>query len=418
MANGRNKPENKILGGDPKDPMFISAQDSLNLDAFEKIKVSFPFTQFDSKQLNTNSLEIINFVSQSITGATAIFSTARSSTVLAVSASSGSNCIRQTRKRMNYQPEKGLSIFQTFILGTGSSGVIKRIGYFDENNGIFFEQNQFDLNMVVRSNVSGAPIDTRISQSNWNINKFDGNVTENISTLNVSTTQILFIDFQWLGGGTVRTGFFQDGNLNFAHKFHFANSASSVYMTNPNLPARCEILNNSNSSTNSIETICVSVQSDGGYDPASLKRSVDTGTTAKAITANILKPLLSIKLTSSSKGDVVTPTDYTFFATTTDSFRWGIFLNPIYSGSDLPVWNPVSASSVFFDVTRSATIVGGILLDSGYGAGGAARIPVDEQLIANFNLGFSVNGTSDEIVLAAAPLANASLLAQLGWKES
>jgi hypothetical protein len=54
--------------------------------------------------------------------------------------------------------------------------------------------------------------ETVVPQTNWNIDKLDGTGISGI-TLDISKAQILWMDIEWLGLGTVRIGFVINGNL-------------------------------------------------------------------------------------------------------------------------------------------------------------------------------------------------------------
>lgn len=53
----------------------------------------------------------------------------------------------------------------TFVLGANTAGITREVGYFDNNNGLFLRQTEEGLSFVVRSNVTGTPVDTVIPQS-------------------------------------------------------------------------------------------------------------------------------------------------------------------------------------------------------------------------------------------------------------
>ena len=59
---------------------------------------------------------------------------------MAVTTDSGSQVIRQSRPYIIYQPGKSLLILCTGVLNANSNGndCDSKIGYFDDNNGVFF----------------------------------------------------------------------------------------------------------------------------------------------------------------------------------------------------------------------------------------------------------------------------------------
>src|SRR5512139_1254224 len=111
---------------------------------------------------------------------------------------------------------------------------------------------------------SGTQADETIAQAAWNLDKLDGTGDSGI-TLDLSKSQILVIDFQWLGVGRVRVGFDIDGTVIYAHEFLHANSVTDVYMQTATLPIRAELTTGA-SETAAMSFVCASVVSEGGQD--------------------------------------------------------------------------------------------------------------------------------------------------------
>jgi hypothetical protein len=116
------------------------------------------------------------------------------------------------------------------------------VGYYDDSNGLFVELQDSTINFVLRSTKTGVVTEDRISQSNWNIDPLNGSGPSGI-TLDITKAQILFIDFEWLGVGTVRVGFVIDGKIYYANYFNHANIIDSTYMKTATLPISYEIKN-------------------------------------------------------------------------------------------------------------------------------------------------------------------------------
>jgi hypothetical protein len=145
--------------------------------------------------------------------------TANKSTVnLNVTEAASSKTVRQSNRVMSYQPGKSLLIFNTFVMNTLTANLKQKVGLFDANNGIFFTADGTTLKIVRRTYTSGAPVDTEISQSSWNGDTLNGSGPSGY-TLNAATSNILFIDIEWLGVGAVRVGFVINGQLITAHTF-------------------------------------------------------------------------------------------------------------------------------------------------------------------------------------------------------
>ncbi len=240
--------------------------DSPSLDAFHRLRVSNPVTLFDS-QLQYNN---VPFVWESkITGsATDTHDANASFTSMAVTASASDSVIRQTRLYYRYQPGKSQFINTTFVLGTPTVGIVKRVGYFDDDNGIFLEQDGTTaLNLVIRSDVTGSVINNKIPQTDWNEDRLDGSnnrFNKSSQILDITMNQILYIDLQWLSAGTVRFGFDIDGELLLVHKFKHANLVPTSFMSTANLPIRYQITTDGTNG-GSMTAICSAISSEGGF---------------------------------------------------------------------------------------------------------------------------------------------------------
>lgn len=389
--------------------IFINSDDGPSIDAFGRYRVSQPVNIFDDKQLHNSGA--LNWSTSSSFGGVSTFDVNRASTALSVPSTDGATCIRQSRQRMRYQPGKSMLAMLTCIIGTGSANIIKRAGLFDASNGIFLEQSGTNTNFVIRSNVSGSPIENRVSQSQWNLDTLDGtgNSTE---TLDLSKAQILVEDVEWLGVGRVRVGFVFDGKIVYAHKFNHANIIDSVYMSTPNLPVRFEISNDGTSTGGSIEHVCSTVASEGGLEQRGISLAVDRGKSPITVPSGSLCPIISTRVSPNDGGAAITPSDIQLLCTTNASFRWALYLNPTIAGTDNADWQTIENTSLQFDISRTNTntLTGGTMLASGYApsvaAGGASTESAINVAIgeAPFLLGCDIDNNPDELVLAVETL--------------
>lgn len=270
---------------------------SLNasVDAFGRTRMSEPFTLGDYK--HTYGIEDV-FINKLNGDGNVITNVNRSSVTLSAT-SSGSYAIHQTKMYHHYMPGKSQMILSSFVFGAPVSGSTKRTGYFDNYNGIFLEQDATgSLQIVIRSatNGTGSIQETRVSQTNWNVNTLlDGDFT-----LDMSKTQLFYVDFQWLAVGRVRCGFVHKGVTVLVHVFDHTNILDVAYMQNPNLPVRCEIVNSVTVSS-SMEQICSTVVSEGGYSEAGKAYSVSNETFRALPSASVL-PVIAIRLKNSVNG--------------------------------------------------------------------------------------------------------------------
>ena len=256
----------QAMSGTINNPTYVTFPPT-NVDAFNRLVVAQPYTIFDSQ----NRFAADNqFDTSTATGGSTTYLPNESTVRLDVTTTSGSEVVRQTYRTMPYQPGKGLGLLATFTMNAGKTGLRQRVGYFNTQNGVFLQQNDTTLAFVLRSYTSGAPVDTTITQANWNGDKLDGTGPSG-RIIDVTKTQILAIDFEWLGVGDVRCGFFEDGQFVVCHTFHNDNINTTVYMTTAILPVRYEIRNTATTATSSsMKQICSSVYSSGGYEQTSI----------------------------------------------------------------------------------------------------------------------------------------------------
>ena len=246
---------------------------SSQVDAFGRQRVSNPFTLADYSHVYGEETELLQKTSGN--NSTVTFDPLRARAILQVGTGVNDFTIHQSRMYHHYMPGKSQLTFQSFNFTGYRAGTNKRIGLFDDYNGIFFEQSgDGTLSFVLRNNVSGYVYDERITQNNWNIDTCKGTGISQFN-LNPTKTQLFTADFQWLGVGRVRAGFVHDGNAVIAHEFYNSNNKPSVYWSNPNLPIRCEIRNYATAiGTDKMDQICATVISEGGYNEAGVDFSV------------------------------------------------------------------------------------------------------------------------------------------------
>jgi hypothetical protein len=269
-------------------------------DAFGRLRTSDPFTLGDYKHLYSIDPDFLNV--EVGVGATVIFDRDQAAAILNSGISTNGLCIHQTKRYHHYMPGKSQLIYSSFTFGEAQQNVSKRTGYFDDRDGIFFEQApNGTLNFVIRSFISGVSVDRKVPQSEWNKDKLDGNGPSGF-TLDITKSQLFFTDFEWLGVGRVRCGFSMDGQNIICHEFYNSNNLDTVYMSNPNLPVRCEVRNTGTQvgAGGSFLQICSTVMSEGGYTEAGREFSHTTSLRTVGIGSTV--PVFAIRLKNLFKG--------------------------------------------------------------------------------------------------------------------
>lgn len=394
---------------------------SVNPDAFGRTRVSNPLTLFDSShRYKDNNLWESLIVG---TGSTVGFATTQGLVNIGIGTTSGDSVIRETTKTFSYQPGKSLLVLNTFVPATPKTNLRQRVGYFGADNGMYFEINGTIPYFVERSLSTGTS--TSVAQSDWNIDKLDGTGVSGI-TLDITKAQILWMDIEWLGLGTVRMGFVIDGKFIHAHSFHHANLIQSTYITTASLPLRYEIANTGiTTSASTLKQVCSSVISEGGYELRGLQQAVQTPITAPVdlpTPAGTYYPVISIRLKSSPNrlDAIVILTALSLMGTGNGpKYNWQMRASATTSGG---TWVSAGADSAVEYKIDGGAVSGGRILASGFFESAnqsSSTVDILKEALFKFQLERNgLTGTPYELTLVVATdTAGADVFASLDWEE-
>jgi hypothetical protein len=389
-------------------------------DAFGRLRTSFPLTLFDSSHRYRdnglwNTLDTI--------GGTAVFSANEGLVNLNVTNTGGSQVVRETAKVFPYQPGKSLLVFSTFVMAPAQTGLRQRVGYYGTDNGIYIQLRDDILSFVERSSVTGLVTESIVPQAVWNVDTLDGNGPSGI-TLDITKAQILFMDIEWLGEGTVRLGFVIDGVFILCHRFNHANLITSTYITTASLPLRYEITNEGTATATTLKQICSTVISEGGYELRGAQQAIGTPiTTPKTFAvAGTYYPMVGIRLKSTALDAIVITTAVSLLGLGNGkNYAWRIVQSAITTGGS---W--VSAgvdSSVEYNLTGTS-VTGGRILAQGYvnssNQGSPSINILKEAIFASQLERNTFTGTPFELVIEMAIDAIGGTLgayASVDWEE-
>jgi len=393
------------------------------LDAFGRLRVSQPHTLFDSQQ--RYGLDR-SFVSNTASGGTVTFVPTQSSANLTVVNTSGSYAARETRYIFKYQPGKSQLSMMTFVMAPQSSGNLRQqVGYYDRDNGYFLQLSD-QLYVCERSNVTGTVTHSNVAQSSWNGDKLNGTGPSAIS-LDITKSQIFFIDMEWLGVGTVRTGFVINGQYIVAHTFHHANIVPNAYITTACLPVRYEIqaLSASAPATSNLTQVCSTVISEAGYtEPLTLFSNLVTFTTLTVGTSWI--PLISIRLDPSRLDSIAIMKQIELVLTTADTLQWALWSNVTTTSLTGEVFSAppnnggvvVDKSATALNITGCWQVASGIVTNSTGGATSSSNLELNGYFAQLGRDSFSM--TPDIFTLAVIRGTGSSTcsgFALLSWQE-
>jgi hypothetical protein len=340
------------------DALILNTGAADNLDAFERLRTSNPTSVFGA-QLTYGLQPLVYEPITSGTGATITHDTTNRAALLSF-ASTGvaGTTVFQSYEHIRYQEGKSQLILISFNFKESIAGVRKFVGYSDGTNGIEFTSINGVHSFRVLSNSSEG--NETVDQANWSLNTF--------STLDLSKTQLLVIDFQALYVGKVRIGFEIDGDLTYCHEFKHANAVSNPYIATANLPIRSGMIVESGTATTSMNFICCNVSSEGGVDnPYGVPNSINSAVTA---TNNTRTHLLSVRPRTTFGGFTnrvkIIETEIEITVTGNSPISWEMCIGQAITGTTTFANVNTNNSAIEFNTAGTLSGTPTLVIDRGY----------------------------------------------------
>lgn len=408
----------------------IKDQGNTNLDgaprdAFQRWRVSQATSLFDTSF--EYSIDDHEWSTQTGAGGTISLSTVSGMVSLDVTSATTSSAILQSCRYLRYQPGKSQLILMTGVVGAGVGGVIKRVGYFDANNGIFLEQAGTSVGFVRRTDTSGSVYDNFVDQAQWNIDTLQGTGVSG-KTLQIDKTNILVIDLQWLGVGRVRVGFDIDGVVCYAHEFTHAGVLTVPYMRTPNLPVRYQIYKTGDVNTASLKAICANVVSEGGIEFTNADNFAAVATTGRTVASR--RAILSIRPKATFGGLAnrgrIDPSAVSTLATGTNivTLIELVYNATFTAGAGALTWTSANASSIveycLHGDANAGAFTGGDVVDAFILAGTTQqRSSQLNAVLARFPLVLDIAGANPRAfsIVGTDISGNATLYGTMNWNE-
>ena len=392
-------------------------------DTFGRLRVSNPYTLFDSSNRYADNGK---FATATTGTATATFNANEGLIDLDVGTASGDEVLRESQVVFAYQPGKSLLIMNSFTFDTAKTNLRQRVGYFGSDSGFYLEQNDSTISLVKRSKVTGSVVNTEVTQANFNTDKLDGTGPSGF-TLDLTTSQLMFMDMEWLGAGSVRLGFVIEGQFIIAHRFDWANQSTNTgtYITSASLPIRYEITNTGTvASASQLKQICSTVISEGGYEMNGLQGVAGTpiNSAYTLTTAGVFYPLVSIRLKSARLDAVALMSAMSTIGTGNNIYyNWKITRGGSITGG---TWvSGGTDSAVEYNITgTSFTSTGSVDLASGYNVSsnqGGGSTDLLKEALFRFQLRRDSFTSTPEIltVLLATDTGGNDGYASMDWEE-
>ena len=393
-----------------------------HLDLFGRLRVSNLETLVDIKHIKGLGLNTLN-VARLVSGSGAAQTLDANDPVVHMTVSgTGDRVVRQSRLYTQYQPGKSLLFYMTgrIATNTAQTGIISKIGYYDDNNGVFFVWNEGIMSVGIRtSTASGTPVDTFIPFTEWNQDRLNGAGPSGI-TVDWTTTLIYVINMAWLGVGVVQFGVIWGGQFYRAHTIYNI-GGTTTYTATSNLPIRFSI--QSTGGAGQLDMICASASSEAGY---SIRGSPFSVSTATKTVSSAETYLLALRLKPDYRS-VITLNNMSVVCATGGNLEITVYryleTNPISGGT----WNDAgSLTSMQYNTTGTWTLGTPIQLFRTYISSNdlVARIDLVEldPVFLTAGVGSGASFASDVILISARKIgttgSDRDVDMTLGWVET
>ena len=384
----------------------ISYSDGPNLDAFGRLRTAAVQNLIDIKHVyDKNPLQISEVTAGT---ATSIFNQEYARVRMSTSANNDL-VVRQSKTHPIYQPGKSQLFQASFSNFQLETNVIKRVGGFTSTtastynsvfDGYFLESNGVTNVISFQIWRSGTTVYSAATTV-WDDNGFDP------TGINWSNTNLMSVDYQWLGVGRLRFGLDIAGQLFYFTEHNCANNEPNVYMSSPNQPIRYEI-RQIGAGSGYFDMICSQVSSEGALNGLYSTIGIQNSTTTDLGTSGTKYPYIGYRLKQSYKSVTSQYSSLSILNTSNDNYLVTIEYNPTLSVT--PSWTDIPNSPFQYSVyngTVTATITSpGHIMTSLIGESGTSAlttIKVDDNQI---RVGSNVNGTLDEMWVCITPLSN------------
>lgn len=351
------------IGQTKANPLFVTENETINhsSDIFGRKRVSTPAVEFDTYFVETAKPLLID--TKVTGGATATRNATTKQFELTCGTASGDRAILQTKQYFHYIPGIAKVLELTGGFGVAKENVSQRIGFFDDDNGIFFEILGTAFGVVQRSSVSGSVVNTRVEQADFNVDSLDGTGPSG-ATLSLIKNVIWSIDYQWLGSGSVRFGVELDGIIVTVHVFNNSDVIAVPYMQTGSLPIRYECENTGiAASSTTVRCVCMAVVREGAAEPVGRLNTVTTiPGSAVAVNTSTFVPLLSIRLKAVNKRGILSPVGISVLATSNDDIMFKTVINGSLTGAS---WASSGTNSIAEMDTSATALTGGALFEGG-----------------------------------------------------
>jgi len=411
--------------------VYTQAAPTWSVDALSKLRVSSTLNQdwFAPMVDNDTSFRW----NQSLTGtnSNSVFLANTSEIQMTSGNTASGSAIRQTYSRFKVIPGTSHVVYTTvnFTANTSETGVTRRTGLYDANDGIFWEQNANTLAVVVRRTLANGYIqEDRTYANSFSTDHLDGTGPSGFNIFSAGLNKYYTFWFDLIGGrtGRVRFGLGTPIGPQIVHTQSYAGVVNTNFISNASLPLRREIFNSTSQTTSpTFNMSAISFQSEAPelFNPSPSSAYNING----FIPGSSMTPILSIGLREGSpytRSDI-TPGEIALVDlnnqgknSTPGTYFYHVIYNANVNGTYAYVGNNAVAnpntgrSSQYWTWTNTATVSGGLVLLSGITQSASAQQTFD-GIPGSFNLGSDISGNPATLTLAVQQLASGGSTANL-----
>jgi hypothetical protein len=242
------------------------------------------------------------------------------------------------------------------------------------------------------------------ASTTWDSNEFDP------TNLNWSNTQLMTVDYQWLGVGRLRFGLGLSGQTFYFTEHNCSNNENLVYMSTPNQPIRYEI-RQVGIGSGSFDMICCQVSTEGALNGLYSTVGVIHSSSTTLSASGTKYPYIGYRLKHGYVGVTSQYSSLSILNTSNDNYLLTNEFNPTLSAT--PTWTDIPNSPFQYSLGTGATTItsSGHIMSSLIGEAGTSALSSIKFDDNQIRVGSNINGTLDEMWICITPLgANASFL--------
>jgi hypothetical protein len=382
----------------------IKYSDGPNLDAFGRLRTAAVTNLLDIKHVyDKNPLQVSEVTAGT---ATSVFSQQYARVRMSTSANNDL-VIRKSKTHPIYQPGKSQLIEASFSNFQIETNVIKRVGCFQSTtgspynsifDGFFLESNGVTSAVTFNIFLSGS-CTFSADTTTWNPTEF------NPINFDWSQTNLLTVDYQWLGVGRLRFGMILSGQTFYFLDFTAANNISTVYMSSPNQPIRYEIRQVGVGSGN-FDMLCSQSSSEGSLNGLYSTVSIPHTATTTLSTSGTKYPYIGYRLKEGYISVTSQFSSISILNTSNDNYLMTMEFNPTLSST--PSWTDIPNSAFQYSLGNGTPTITspGHVMTSLIGEAGTSALTTTKIDDNQIRPGQNVNGTRDEMWICITPLSN------------